>query len=478
MSRRVIGPINRVEGDLALTLTLENGRVAHAEVSSPLFRGFERILAGRHAQDALAIVPRICGICSVSQAMAAVNALEVLYGVSAPPNGQKVRNLVHAIENLCDHLTHFTLFFMPDFAHDAYRARRWHARAASAFTAQRGSAHAPMLEARATLMRVVGLVAGHWPHTMSLQAGGVTRTVSATERVRLARYLALARRYLETTLFGCPLEAISALSTPAGLAAYRDAHPHAQFALFLEVADDLDLYALGRCDAPLIAACAYPSDDGPLSDALCWQDGKPTPLDTATISEDVAHSRYAGEAAHPFAADTLPLPAKAGAYSWNRAPRLAGAPAQTGALARALARGDALSHALMRAGGSNVASRTIARVREIALLLPAMETWLASLALAEPFAVPCPPIPLHERAEGLTEAARGMLGHWVTLEGERIARYQIIAPTGWNFSPRDAAGVCGPLEAALAGTEAPDAQALTIQHIVRSFDPCQVCTTH
>ena len=37
-------------------------------------------------------------------------------------------------------------------------------------------------------------------------------------------------------------------------------------------------------------------------------------------------------------------------------------------------------------------------------------------------------------------------------------------------------GQPGPLEAALLGTEADDAQALAVQHIVRSFDPCQVCT--
>jgi hydrogenase large subunit len=30
-----------------------------------------------------------------------------------------------------------------------------------------------------------------------------------------------------------------------------------------------------------------------------------------------------------------------------------------------------------------------------------------------------------------------MLGHWVALDAGRISRYQIIAPTTWNFSPRD-----------------------------------------
>jgi hydrogenase large subunit len=84
---------------------------------------------------------------------------------------------------------------------------------------------------------------------------------------------------------------------------------------------------------------------------------------------------------------------------------------------------------------------------------------------------------------GLSEAARGALGHWLRIEHGRLASYQIVAPTSWNFSPRDAAGVPGALEAALVGTavghdgEAPG-QSVAVQHIVRSFDPCMVCTVH
>ena len=67
------------------------------------------------------------------------------------------------------------------------------------------------------------------------------------------------------------------------------------------------------------------------------------------------------------------------------------------------------------------------------------------------------------------------------MERGRLRSYQIIAPTTWNFSPRDANGVPGPLEQALEGTpvEADDpASAVLVQHVVRSFDPCMVCTVH
>ena len=79
---------------------------------------------------------------------------------------------------------------------------------------------------------------------------------------------------------------------------------------------------------------------------------------------------------------------------------------------------------------------------------------------------------------GLVEAARGSLGHWLQVERGRIPNYQIIAPTTWNFSPRDAQGRPGALEQALVGAPADGASSAAVQHVVRSFDPCMVCTVH
>jgi len=81
---------------------------------------------------------------------------------------------------------------------------------------------------------------------------------------------------------------------------------------------------------------------------------------------------------------------------------------------------------------------------------------------------------------GMVEAARGALGHWLTIRDGEIANYQIVPPRTWSFSPRDGAGVAGPLEGALEGVEAGarGAKAAVVQHVVRSFDPCMVCTAH
>ena len=54
---------------------------------------------------------------------------------------------------------------------------------------------------------------------------------------------------------------------------------------------------------------------------------------------------------------------------------------------------------------------------------------------------------------GLIQAPRGSLGHWIKIKGSKIERYQIITPTTWNASPRDSNGRRGPCEEALIGTD-------------------------
>ncbi len=111
MSRRIVmGPFNRVEGDLEVRLEMEGNRVASAQVNSTLFRGFEAMLAGRKPSDILVYAPRICGICSVSQSVAAAAALADAYGIKPTHNGQLATNIMLANENAADLLTHFYLF--------------------------------------------------------------------------------------------------------------------------------------------------------------------------------------------------------------------------------------------------------------------------------------------------------------------------------------------------------------------------------
>lgn len=480
-ARLIVGPFNRVEGDLEVRLEVADGAVRAAFVSSPLFRGFERILEGRDPFDALVIAPRICGICSVSQSQAAALALAQWQGLAPTANGRIATNLLVAAENVADHLTHFHLFFMPDFARAAYADRLWFAAAETRFKAGRGTSARRLIEARATLMHVLGLLAGRWPHTLAIQPGGVTRRAEPRDQMRLLATLGAVRATLEQTLYGAPLERIAALADPQELEAWRASGPDGDFRLFLEIAADLDLARLGRAYDRFLSFGAYPGEEGPHYAAGTFAAGALGAVDPAAIAEDHTFARMEDRAVphHPFAGSTIPDGFDEAGYTWCKAPRLAGQPFETGALARQLMDGQPLARALVAAGGGNVFSRVIGRLIETARTLIAMEGWVRALEPAAPWCAHGTN-PSEGRGAGLTEAARGALGHWMEVRNGRIARYQIIAPTTWNFSPRDAAGVPGPLEAALIGApvRAGETTPLSVQHIVRSFDPCMVCTVH
>lgn len=147
----LVGPFNRVEGDLEIKLNIRDGQVAAAHVNSPLFRGFEMMLQGKDPRDALTLTPRICGICSVSQSAAAALALADAAGTQMPEQGALAAAILHGVENLADHVTHFNLFFMPDFARPAYADRAWHDQAVARFTALDGRAARQTAEAQETL---------------------------------------------------------------------------------------------------------------------------------------------------------------------------------------------------------------------------------------------------------------------------------------------------------------------------------------
>jgi hydrogenase large subunit len=209
----LVGPFNQVEGDLEARLTIAEGRVQAAHVNAPLFRGFEMILAGKDPRDALTLVPRICGICSISQSAAAARALAAAQGLVPSPDGAAMAALIHAVENACDHLTHFHLFFMPDFARPAYAGRGWHGAAVERFAAMSGRAARGAVAARAEVMHILGLMAGKWPHTLAIQPGGVTRTPTARDRVRILASLRAFRGWMERDLFGGRLEDFAVLGS-------------------------------------------------------------------------------------------------------------------------------------------------------------------------------------------------------------------------------------------------------------------------
>lgn len=486
MPRLIVGPFNRVEGDLEVRLELAEGRVASAQVVAPMYRGFEQMLPGRDPRDALVIVPRICGICSVSQSVVAARALAHLLGIAPPPNGLTVTNVMLACENLADHLAHFYLFFMPDFTRAVYAGRPWHAEAVRRFAALQGEHARAAIAARQRWFTLMGLLGGKWPHTHSIEPGGSSRAVSAAERLRLLARVREFRGFVERTWLGAPVTEVAAIDSVDALRDWHSQDPgRGDLRLFLSIADDAGLAALGAGPGRFLSYGAYLQPDGTHAFARgVWDTATAVlrPVDEARISEDATHAWLAdgGEPLHPSVGRTEPIQDKPAAYTWNKAPRLDGCVIETGAVARQVVDGQPLLRDAVARHGGCVLTRVLARAVEVARALPLVEAWLQSLVPGDPWchAVYAPKRDGH--GVGLGEAARGALGHWLAVRDGRIERYQIVAPTSWNFSPRDAAGTPGALEAALVGTPVREGEVMpvAVQHVVRSFDPCMVCTVH
>lgn len=80
---------------------------------------------------------------------------------------------------------------------------------------------------------------------------------------------------------------------------------------------------------------------------------------------------------------------------------------------------------------------------------------------------------------GLVEAPRGALAHWIKIKKGAIENYQLVVPTTWNGSPRDAKSQRSSFEEALIGTPvAKIDQPVEILRTIHSFDPCLACAVH
>jgi len=107
MARVVVDPITRIEGHLRIEVQEEAGRITNAWASSTQFRGIETILEGRDPRDAWAFTQRICGVCTVVHAIASCRAVEDALGIEVPPAGGLIRNLIHGMQTIQDHVIHF-----------------------------------------------------------------------------------------------------------------------------------------------------------------------------------------------------------------------------------------------------------------------------------------------------------------------------------------------------------------------------------
>ena len=497
MTRRTVElDLNRVEGDLAIEVDVQDHAVVDARCIGTLYRGFEQILLGRAAIDATVITPRVCGICSTTHLYASVMALEHAWQIEVPPLATLVRDLGLMTETLQSDLRQTFLMFTPDLVGERYVSHAMHDGLMAAFMPFRGRLHLQTLEMSRKPLEIIAMYGGQWPHSSWMVPGGITARPNEHKAMTTLSLIDALTRWFESSVIGGDLDHWLAIDNPDALFAWTEAHPDAGLSLLSRFSRAIGLHrsGIGRAHylsfgrhfiadewAPPYTArpCRLPA--GTLDAAGLTV----TALDQAAIGEHVAHSWYADYPGglHPAVGRTVPnYPGTVDKYSWVKAPRYNGQVMQTGALAElAVAREPLVSALLVQEGGSTWL-RQVARLRRAAQLLVdlRLQTQRILAASGQPFLNPVSPSHTGDGdGYGLTQAARGSLGHWVSIRGGKISHYQIITPTAWNASPKDSLGQHGHWENSLIGTELADPDdPVELGHIIRSHDPCLVCAVH
>ncbi|HEX6140245.1 MAG TPA: Ni/Fe hydrogenase subunit alpha [Candidatus Limnocylindria bacterium] len=415
-----VGQLTRVEGEGRLHLTVDRSGKVDAQLrifEAP--RYFERIVVGRHPDEVLDIVARICGICPVAYQMSAVHAFESLFEVQVDPAVRVLRRLLYCGEWIESHALHIFMLHAPDFL-------------GYASALEMAADHRELVERALRIKklgnRIVAIVGGRAIHPVSPRVGGFSRSPRASELEELRAPLAAALD-----------EAVASVALVAGL----ETPPSDR-------------------DARLVALrhpSEYPMNDGRIvsSDGIdlapgAWRDA---------FHEDQVPWSHALQA---HAADGVPYllgPTARLALSSDRLhPTAAAALAATGLSVEEIRR--------------NVFRSIVARAVELVHALAEAQDIVAGYRRPEVTLTPWQP--RAGVAAWATEAPRGLLFHRYEVdEGGHVTAAQIVPPTSQNQ-----AAIEHDLELfAPAVLDLPHAEAtLRLEQLIRSYDPCISCATH
>jgi hydrogenase large subunit len=462
-----------------------------------MFRGIELILQGRDPRDAQRYTQRICGVCPTSHSIASTLNLDSAFDIAdkIPDNGRIVRNLILGAAHIADHILHFYHLAALDYV-DVTKVAGYDGndpalnsvkkfalrgelapfipryegdyRLSDQMNIDALAHYVKALEMRRKGQEMLTIFGGKMPHNMAVIPGGITETVTVDKIASFLWRLNELRDFIDNIYI-------------TDVLAVAEAYP--------------DYFEIGIGCGNLLSYGSFDLDgsNADLKQGTITTDLKLNPLDTDKIMEHVKHSWYndSTNGKHPAHGETEPQPGKVGAYSWVKAPRYDGRVYEVGPLARiaaTYASGNStvknlVDSVLSRFKASpsalfSVLGRHAARALYTKFVADSMPEWLLQLKPGEPAFIDYD-IPDESSGMGLVDGARGALGHWIEIKDRKIANYQCVVPSTWNFSPRDDRGQPGPVEQALLGTRIKDENnPFEIGRIVRSMDPCLACAIH
>ncbi len=107
--------VTRVEGHGNIHVNVTDGTIEKVEWQVPESpRFFEAMVRGRHYSEVARITSRICGICSVGHTLASLKATEAALGIEVSEQTDLLRRLLKHAENFDSHILHVYFLVAPD----------------------------------------------------------------------------------------------------------------------------------------------------------------------------------------------------------------------------------------------------------------------------------------------------------------------------------------------------------------------------
>lgn len=499
-----LGPVTRIEGHLNVRTTVENNKVIDAQCIGEMFRGFEIILQGRDPLDAQQITQRICGVCPYAHAIASSYAQENAYGLNVPANGRIMHNLIQGANHLYDYLLHFYQLSALDFVdvtailkykgkdNELQKVKSW---VKAELASDKPFPAAPFLPR----------LSGKYIKNTELNIGALKHYLDSMEIQKKANQAAAifgGKFPHSTAIFpgGCTQNARIDLivNYQSLIREVRDFIHHTYIPDIVAVAENFPEYwSIGDSKGGFLSYGLLPLSSSLNSARLLASgvlfNGNVSSVDFGQITQDIGHSKYSSPSNLRVRDSSLtPAPHKNGAYSWTKAPRYGGKMVEVGPAARIMVDYHQGNNNTVKklvdtfAGKAGITAEQLNSVLGRHLCRAINAAVIADFVLEESERIEhegntMADLEIPESAEGFgaTEASRGALLHYISIENYKIKKYECVVPTTWNASPRDDSGQPGAMESALIGTkvEEPEEQIESVR-IVHSFDPCIACSIH
>lgn len=438
--------LQRIEGEATLELDWEDDKISYAKIKFLNFRGIEKILENRPFLDALAITPRVCGICNTSHIIAAINAIEDAYmsmgvDIKLSKKAKQIREFALNAEKIQNHIKWLYFSILPEILElngeddtniKAFEGKDW----------------IKVQKICSEILKAMAIFTGQWPHGSFCMIGGVTCDPTRGDIYEAMRYLENVIEFCEKEIFGVSIEEFLSFDSSVQLMGTTGSLQKTVGTMV-----EHNVSHIGKSYDRFISLGESSSKKRPKKCLVT----RVINADISFVSESLKNSFFEEDG-----------------YTYSKSAMYKNKYFETGPIARMMIVKNPLIRDFHRKYKDSILTRVVARVSEVAHLLNKSKKILEKIKLSEPSCI-SPSIPygsINATGIGRCEAARGSLLHKIEITRGMITSYDIITPTVWNLGngSKEEPAIA---QKALMGIE----EICEADLVFKAFDVCAVCTT-